>query len=491
MSPQSPLAWSFDADGTSTRRLDALEMFFKTLADSGVPINREHWLMTFPMRLSFPDWVKDPAPYLRAAWRDLRRLHPGLAGVAHNSTSDPSGAQVLTVAPMTTESCLSDTFFQNDDMEGWDDLVASHHITKSAQCHWIPRAREVCIVTSHWRVDGVGLVMLANRFLKVLATRLGSDRDRADDSFYALGVGPLSPSLDEIVGLYTDKETTPSHIRAAADGLVAELAKGFPSVGLPTTPGSKNAVPGPTRRVTAYFDTETTNAIVRACKTRGWSASLALHAAIVRVTASYAQHPLAKNYGAILAVDLRRFLPEPYSLEEYAVGMFASGIPVVVENAVGKSFEGIVADLDKGYRRDVTRICEDGEGRPVSLLELTAPYIRRTMELFASPPPPGMPLSQNPGLSSLGRLDKFLAGEHPVGPGGSRGRLILEDMGIGMGALGRALECHSWTFNGRLTLSASYNTSFYEVDFVEEVLGKVRCELLVGLGLMEKLQAKL
>lgn len=231
----------------------------------------------------------------------------------------------------------------------------------------------------------MGLVMLANRFLKVLATRLSQGRGGADDSFCALGIGPLSPSLDDIAGSYTEEENTPAHIRTAADALVADLAKGFPSIGLPTIPGSENAIPGPTRRATTSFDTPTTNAIVAACKFRGWSASLALHAAIVRVTASYAQHPLAKNYRVLLTVDLRRLLPEPYCLEDYAVGMFASGIPIIVEDVVGKSFEEVVADLGREYRKDITRMCEDEQGRPVGLLELTAPYIRRTAELVATP----------------------------------------------------------------------------------------------------------
>lgn len=85
----------------------------------------------------------------------------------------------------------------------------------------------------------------------------------------------------------------------------------------------------------------------------------------------------------------------------------------------------------------------------------------------------------------------MLANDYPIVPGGSRGRLVLEDIGIGMEALGRALECHSWTFNGKLTLSTCYNTSFYEVGFVEEVLWRVRYELLAGLGLVGKLRAKL
>lgn len=60
-----------------------------------------------------------------------------------------------------------------------------------------------------------------------------------------------------------------------------------------------------------------------------------------------------------------------------------------------------------------------------------------------------------------------------------------------MGALGRVLECHAWTFNGSPTLSVCYKMSFCEVGFVAEVLWKVRYELLAGLRLVGKLQAKL
>lgn len=369
--------------------------------------------------------------------------------------------------------------------------MASHRVTVSAQCHWTPEARDVCIVTSHWRVDGVGLVILAIRFLKVLSTRPSQGRDGVDDSFCEFGIGPLSPSLDDIVGSYTEEGYTPAHIRTTGDALVVDLVEGFPSIGLPMIPGKENAIAVPTRRGTASFDTPRTKAIVSACRVRGWSASLALHAAIVRVTASNSQHPLAKNYGALLAVDLKIFLSVPYRLEDYAVGMFASGIPIIVEDVVGKSFERAVAELGSGYRRDVTWICEDERSWPILFLELTAPYIHRTTELVATPPPPGIPPSQNPGLSSLGRLDKLVTSEYPIGSAGSRGRLVSKDIGIGMEALGRPLECHSWTFNGKLTLSACYDTSFHEIGFVEGLLWKVRYELLAGLGLVRKLRAKL
>lgn len=62
------------------------------------------------------------------------------------------------------------------------------------------------------------------------------------------------------------------------------------------------------------------------------------------------------------------------------------------------------------------------------------------------------------------------------------GRLILEDIGMGMWALGKALYCHPWTFSGRLMLSATYNTSLYKTAFVEEVLGELGVGFCLDLG---------
>ncbi|KAI8954631.1 hypothetical protein F4801DRAFT_532341 [Xylaria longipes] len=65
------------------RPLGDLEVFFKSLSDSGKPLNREHWTIHFGLRLSFSPSVPDPVPgpHLRRAWQILRFRYPILGAI--------------------------------------------------------------------------------------------------------------------------------------------------------------------------------------------------------------------------------------------------------------------------------------------------------------------------------------------------------------------------------------------------------------------------
>lgn len=69
--------------------------------------------------------------------------------------------------------------------------------------------------------------------------------------------------------------------------------------------------------------------------------------------------------------------------------------------------------MDAVYSQDLSKIrvaCDDTS--PVYLKQLGALYVRRSMTLFSTPPPAGMPPIQNPDITSLGRIDTYLNREH-------------------------------------------------------------------------------
>ncbi|EEU36125.1 uncharacterized protein NECHADRAFT_87220 [Fusarium vanettenii 77-13-4] len=463
------------ADGTSVRPLDTIETFFKLLADGGAPINREHWAITIALRLKIPESVKEVASVLRRTWLILVRLHPNLVGTARISGAEDPPGQILSVGPLNEDKWLAQSFFHHEIIPDSTTLFASLRPSPTAACHWIPTSQELCISSSHWRIDGIGMLMLANSFMKSLAEILRHDRN--DPTIQ----GPLTPSLDTIVGSYLDEETTPMYLRSTANALVAEFVKGVPSIGLPTIPGSLTAAPGPTERQSCSFDATITKAIIAACKKRHLSVPSAVHAALVRVTATYPQHPLAKSYAAFFPTDLRPYLPSPYNGESFAVGMFCSGLPVTVPDVLGLSFDAITTILNNVYRRDLTRMCTDDEGNPQSMLDLMAPYVRRTTKLFNTPPPPKLPPVENPDLSSFGKIEQYLQHEYAFGQGGED-KVEVDGFWIGTETLARSLQCHVWAFKDQLTIQGCFNTSFYGREFVCEVLEKVKVELVEGLG---------
>ncbi|KAJ4186732.1 hypothetical protein NW755_007464 [Fusarium falciforme] len=467
--------WLLEADGTSNRPLDTIETFFKLLADGGAPINREHWAITVALRMKIPESVKEVVPVLRRTWLTLVRLHPNLAGRSHMSDADDLPSQILSVGPLNEDTWLSETFFQHENIPDSTTLFTSLRPSPTATCHWVPASQELCISSSHWRIDGIGMLMLANSFMNNLAEILRHDRNHPTTQ------GPLTPSLDTIVGSYLDEETTPMYLRSTADALVAEFVKGVPSIGLPTITGSLTAAPGPTERQSYSFDATTTKSIIAACKKRGLSVPSAVHAALVRVTATYPQHLLAKSYAAFFPSDLRPCLSSPYNGEAFAVGMFCSGLPATVPNVLGLSFDAIAEILNNVYRRDLTRMCTNDEGKPQGMLDLMAPYVRRTTKLFNAPPPRELPPVENPDLSSFGKVEQYLQHEYAFSQGG-KDKVEVDGFWIGTETLARSLQCHVWTFKDQLTIQGCFNTSFYDRKFVSEVLDKVKAELIEGLG---------
>ncbi|KAI8711478.1 hypothetical protein NCS52_01411300 [Fusarium sp. LHS14.1] len=466
--------WLLEAEGTSVRPLDTIETFFKLLADGGAPINHEHWAITVAMRLKIPESVKEAVPVLGRAWFTLVWLHPNLAGRTHISDAEDPSSQILSVGSLDEDEWLAQTFFQHENIPDSTTLLGSLRPSPTATCHWILASQELCVSSSHWRIDGIGMLMLANSFMKNIAEILCNDGNNPTIQ------GPLTPSLDTIVGSYVDEEATPMYLRSTADALVTEFVKGVPSIGLPTITGSLTAAPGPTERQSTSFDATTTKSIIAACKKRGLSVPSAVHAAFVRATATYPQNPLAKSYAAFFPTDLRPYLPLPHNGESFAVGMFCSGLPVTVPDVLGLSFNSIAQILNNVYKRDLTRMCTDDEGKPQGMLDLMAPYVRRTTKLFNTPPPPELPPVENPDLSSFGKVEQYLQHEYAFGRGGED-KVEVDGFWIGTETLARSPQCYVWTFKDQLTIQGCFNTSFYDREFVCEVLEKVKVELLEGL----------
>lgn len=473
------LSWKENSPGTFTRPLDTIETFFKWLADLGVPLKREHWGVSLALRLSLPDSLhpSDAAPYLRRAWLILSTQHPMLY-------ARPEGNSVI-VKPLNEDEWLKESFIVHT--EGHvtvDSLFTSIEPGPIVSCHWLPGTRDLIVHGSHWRLDGIGSLKLADRYLAALATvvRVGLDVPLTS---YGLDLTPLfTPSLDEISNAYLDEESTPLTTRTVADNLLGTVIKGAPSIGLPLIPGTEKALPGPSSRVRVPLDKATTQAVVAACKVRGIKVTSAVHAAIVQAVTAHEQHPLAKHYCITTAIDLRRRLPNGIKGDgpELAAGMFISPGLVFIEEpaAEGKGFSEIASAFDKTYAADMSRLYTAGNGETVSVIEATAPFARRIVPLLQMPQPEGMPPQNAPHLSSLGVIETYLKREHVV-DSNKETKIEVEDVWLGGEMITPAVCCHVWTWRDELTLSAVFNTAFFEAKFVQAFVENVKENLMKGL----------
>ncbi|KAI1125033.1 hypothetical protein F5Y10DRAFT_14844 [Nemania abortiva] len=489
-----------------SRPLGNLEGFFKSLSDSGKPINREHWIIHFVLRLKFPPSVADPIPHLQYAWEILRLRHPTLGAILQEPESNNSRGS-LSVGPLNIREWTDNTFIVCQEYADADKLFSALYPTPTATCYWLPTSCEFVIRSSHWRIDGVGMASLGHEFMttlvNVVTTNAGApSRDLLLTELLS-SPSSVPPSLEDLARAQSHSQSGEDDpvLAAGADELVSIFLRGVPSIGLPTRDSSATTgtVPGPSARVMTSLDAEKTAQVSAACRNMDIKVTSAVHAAIVRVTARFPQHPLCKSYAAFAPVDLRRALDKMATAHtknvSKVVGLYFSGLPLRVDNVFTKSFEEVARDLAIVYGRDLLRFwspplsaemeASDLEGKTIGLLDLAEPYVRRTTALFNTPVPEGLPPVQTPDLSSLGRMESSIKKEYADennDPDGNR-KVQVVDFWVGTEMLTRNVQFHVWSWDGSLRLGASFNTSFYGKEFVAEVVHAVIAELLDGCGI--------
>ncbi|KAI1383836.1 uncharacterized protein F4822DRAFT_438651 [Hypoxylon trugodes] len=480
---------------STSRPLRNLETFFKVLADVGKPLRREHWTIHMTLHLAFPASVSDPTAYLRRAWQVLHYQHPALGAV----TSQNNSTAYITVEKLDEDVWANNTFTVYPDYKGTEELFSCLYPTATATCYWLPTPSKLVIRSSHWRIDGVGMAMLSHDFMVALAAVLRLGHDASLDSLMP-GLEhrhPLAPSLEELALAQSRFPKLPKGeenpiLATGADNLVARFLRGVPSIGLPTRPNSEQSNPGASGCAVTHLDAVTTVKIRAACRNKNIKVTSAIHAAIIRVTSTFPQHPLSKSYAAFVPIDLRRALDITASSEvktlSKVVGLYFSGLPVCVDSVLPgatnntKTFEDVARDLDAVYGSDILQFWgPDHENTErIGLLDLVEPYVRRTTALFGAHIPEGFPPVQTPDLSTLGKVDMYLqkyydAGEHE--------NVEVIDFWLGTEMLNRSVQFHTWSWKDEFNLGACFNLSFYDNEFIIDVLNKVIDGLLVGCGI--------
>ncbi|KAI1215082.1 uncharacterized protein F4807DRAFT_455532 [Annulohypoxylon truncatum] len=315
-----------------TRPLGNLENFFKLLAKKGKPLKREHWTVHLALCLQFPGIIADPVPYLRRAWQVLRLQHPTLGATlqSSNDIAQPAPSRLI-AGPLNLGDWANQTFVVYDEVACADQLFPNLLSTPTATCYWLPKSSELVIKSSHRRTDGVGMALLGRHFMLALSGTIRSGHDC-----------PLEVLVPNI--------------------------------------GKEPSVP--------QASSITTIEVSTACRNRGIKVTSAVHAAIVRVTANFPQHPLSKSYTAFVPVDLRlataRTAASDAKIVSEATGVYFSGLPLCISSVLpedGKpreEFEAIARELGAVYARDLNHFWTPpgSAGQTISLLDLVEPYVR-------------------------------------------------------------------------------------------------------------------
>lgn len=476
--------------------MGTLENLFNDLGEVDGPINREHTAFFTVLQLRFPTTAAHLEASLARAWMEVGQLYP----VLRAQVTSPPGLRHHRKATVTLTS-LSDSEFRNSfsihrDCPNVDVLfsVPSPRST-TATCHWLPGPGQVVIRTAHWRTDGFGLVLLADAFLSALAKVLGNMLNTPAQDEELKKCPTLPSTLEDLVSVHVPGS---EDVLEDSSSLVRIFLDGGKSIGLPTRPGASKAAPTICERAAVRMSSEESEALIRACRTRGISVTSAVNAAVIAVTARFPQDSGADSYVIFAPADMRGPLIKLGAREcLQPTGNYVSGIPLRVDGVVGrsdtggkvttgKSFDDLACELSEIYSQDVVHFKRPGrpDEKSLNLLQSSEPYIRGVSKLFAMSSSPGCPFPKTPVVSSFGKMDTFIKKEYVISDNeDGLSRLEVCDFWVGCDCATPMMIFNPYTWGGRFTILSAWDDSYYSKEFAQNVLAKVMEELIEGLDL--------
>lgn len=473
--------------GIFTRTLDANEHFVKWAATLGAPYDKTHFGLFQAHHLQFPSYIKNPVVYLQRTWLVLRDRHPKFGAVfAPSSVGD---AITTDLGPYDHDSWLENTFFVNTSTTEAHALLSSLKRAEIPLCYWLPLSQELVLYIPHWITDGTGLLILAHRFMTVLASVIAKGLSTTLDSYAIEQVAYEinSPSGDELTGYVDDDSTEATRLREISQDVLAPFLQALPTIGLPLKPDGKSGIPGNASHIAISLEPETTAAIVTECQKRRISVNSALHTSLIRITGRFAQHPAAQAYTSVLYINMRPHLRSPGS--NLGASSLVAVLPLAVRDILPgtsgnpvKGWEDLSTELNSIYRSVPEKKYQAKDGSPPqSVIDINGRLTRDVLAVFSSPPPPEMPEVRPFDYSSIGLVEKYLQREYLVGD--DKGRVeVLNVWKASIVATPSAL-CHGYTFRDRLAVSVAYNDGYFSRKFMQKVLQDILIDILQNLGI--------
>ncbi|RAL04145.1 uncharacterized protein BO80DRAFT_422513 [Aspergillus ibericus CBS 121593] len=439
------------------RPFDAIEVFYRGLADAAAPFNKQHYLISSVTRLK----VLPPVEEVQQAWRNLREEQPQIAAVA-----DDSGTRFIYTVPSPAELDV----WTQETLLVEPNMPASHLLnilepSTLFRLYYLPHSRELLWRTPHWRVDGIGLMHVQAAFFRLLS---GQSTPSEPSNI----ITRLNPSLDDIM---TPPGTmTPEEITSSINAELSIVLDNAPTT--ITTPTLPNILPSTTRFLHTSIPAATSTRIITTCKAHNLTITTALHATFTLALLPHIQHnydPSTRGlpggtYTGLNAHSLRRYLPTPYNSPSAAVSVYHTGIPFSIDLSTTRDFHSIASALGKGYARDLSA------AQPRPIFPFHPQYVSTILELFLAQPEDPLRGSAVPVLSSLGRVDDYLDKEY--------GDVEVVDWWIGVDVVSRGLVVNVWSWRGELRLGVAWNEAFYEEGFVRDIVEGWRGRLIEELG---------
>lgn len=471
------LDWSSSEPGVYTREVQDVETLTTVLIDATAPTGHEQWAIMSAVRVSFPNSLSDPIPHLQRAWAATTRFDPLISA----SLSEPGaadGKRYMIWSKEKQDAWIKTTFHVQKDATSANSLFSQLKPDQTG-LHWLPRTSEILMRLSHWKVDGMGSVMLWGNFLRFLAESIAQGTPDVDAKLPSEVDGVLPKSISNLFPTANDAERT-ADLEKESNFMINQLIKGAPSLGVPLKSGAdRTTPPGVPTRTHAAFDETQTEAIIKACTEKQVSVSAMVHAALLRALSTLEQHPAVKNMAMVVPVNIRKFLPPPYNTSKQGTGVYISAYPLLVTDVQSKSFQELARETNLHYRLDLENVKTDSAGKPMSIVDMIPPFLPKFIALMTTPPPPELPTQITPMVSSLGVLENHIQPDYNCGNGE---KLEVEDFFLGTEMVIHDMCLHLWTLRGKLNTGFVFNSNYQDKSAMDELLAKTRAELLKGLG---------
>jgi hypothetical protein len=230
------------------------ETFIKLVSDPEHPLGREHWAINSTAKIA-PNGKLTSSGFLaqlRHAWGHLRFHYPSLA--AHIAEDNE---KVLYKVPKSEEVAqwVKETFTVVEQALSSAEVIPKLKPSQDAILIYIPRSNKILYHTAHWRTDGIGVILLLDRFLQ-----LAVEANLTDPASLPWGEEPkrLAPAVEDA----EDVSLAPNDQQSAlSDHYVSTFGLDGGAVGIPYV-GEVSSLPQGTYAATQILDAATTNAIV-------------------------------------------------------------------------------------------------------------------------------------------------------------------------------------------------------------------------------------
>ncbi|KAI1386657.1 uncharacterized protein F4822DRAFT_323318 [Hypoxylon trugodes] len=448
--------WTEVSPGVYSKELCGVEKIYRNISQLFKPVGREHWglycVCDFELGPSLSG--KDPAAVLRDAWKALRYDFPALAVAPDGLTK-----KTYILPNQSSVEKWADETFIVDPISSSDDILASYPPRDTPTIHYLPELSQVVFLCSHWRIDGLGTCMIMDRFFTILAKATGAPTSKS----WANDLHKISPNLEEALGV---PATETPEVQALAREHIKEHHKNAVHAGGLPYLGDAKTPPGRPAATATTFNEDSTAAFIATCKARKVTVTSAIYAALAGAIPVLSLDECTKKYAAVMAVNMRNHLQEPYNGRDHPVQVYVVGQAPTVDHSSSfyektKEFSN---QTGSWYNEDFKRAY-----RVATQYQYEA--------LCNRGPPPKPPSSVT--LSSLGVIERNLSGEY----GG--GAVKVRDFRFGVSMMTRQMLLYAWTFGGKLQFSVNYNDAYHDslevAAFLELIVQILKKEMGVTL----------